>query len=180
MQGGLGQHALIASWRKSFLKPSSLRRELSSGVPSRLTDTLSQVPEPRREPVATRTVYLLMTCRQGVRSAAGNQAGLAGCRRERMEKGWEVGRVVPRGHVCQAGSPWLVPCQDSPLELQPRSPPSTSPPPSPPSNLSSSCCLRGSASLQGGLLKVTPGNSASSVSTPLPLDSPANLLNQNA
>ena len=51
---------------------------------------------------------------------------------------------------------------------------------SPPSNLSSSCCLRGSASLQGGLLKVTPGNSASSVSTPLPLDSPANLLSQNA
>lgn len=49
-----------------------------------------------------------------------------------------------------------------------------------PSNLSSSCCLRGSASLKGGLLKATPGNSASSLSTPLPLDSLANLLNQNA
>ena len=36
---------------------------------------------------------------------------------------------------------------------------------SPPSDLSSSCCLRGSASLKGGLLKATPGNSASSLHT---------------
>lgn len=127
VHGGLSEGVsastvLIASWRNSFPKPSSLRRELLPGVPTRLTDTLSQVPEPRREPVATRTVYSLMTCHLGVQSATGNEAGLAGRMRERMEKGrrrvvGEVGRAVPRGPMCQAGAPWPVPCQGSPLEL---------------------------------------------------------------
>lgn len=85
----------ITSCRNSFPKPSSLRRELSPGVPTRLTDTLSQVPEPRRELVATRTVYLLMSCHLGVRSAAGNEAGLAGCKRESRPGGGAGGSARP-------------------------------------------------------------------------------------
>lgn len=45
--------------------------------------------------MATRTVYLLMICCLGVRSAAGNEAGLAGCKRESHRGGGAGGSARP-------------------------------------------------------------------------------------
>lgn len=55
-----------------------LRDRLLPACPTRLNDALSQVPEPRNEPVATRTLYSPTADCRGVQSAAGDRVGEAG------------------------------------------------------------------------------------------------------
>lgn len=180
MQGGLGQHrthCVLPEFLPKAVQPQAGALTWGPNQADR-----HSVPGPRAQEGAGGHTHSVLAHDLPSRGQK--------CRRERGRVGWlqegessgrwgrqfrEAPCARPRGLCPDSGLPWSY---DPEARLAP--PHRPGPSRSLPSNLSSSYCLRGSASLKGGLLKATPGNSASSMSTPLPPDSLANLLNQNA